>query len=93
MLETDHRADNAGVLPDAWARSFKARRAVAWKREWYYFFRREKLEHADLLRKDVGGEPIVAAVAVGITGSQVSAICVRIELRAIARVFDRGLHT
>ena len=35
---------------------------------------------------------IVAAIRVGIAGSQVLAICVRIELRAIAGVFDNCLR-
>src|SRR6266567_4741054 len=35
---------------------------------------------------------IVAAIGVGIAGSEVLAICVRIELRAIAGVFDNRLR-
>ena len=35
---------------------------------------------------------IVAAIGVGIAGSQVLAICVRVELRAVAGVVDHGLR-
>src|SRR5882757_3240805 len=35
---------------------------------------------------------IVAAIGVGIARSQILAICVRVELRAIAGVFDDGLR-
>ena len=35
---------------------------------------------------------IVAAIGVRIARSQVLAICVRVELRAIAGVFDNGLR-
>jgi hypothetical protein len=66
--------------------------AVVWEREWYDVFGVRKLERADLSTEEFGGEPILAAVGVRIARSQVSATCVRVELSAIAGVFDHGLR-
>jgi hypothetical protein len=66
--------------------------AVVWEREWYHLFRFRKLERADLSTKEFGGEPILAAIGIRIARSQVSATCVRVELSAIAGVFDHGLR-
>ena len=51
-----------------------------------------KPERTDLFMKRFGGDSVVAAIGVRIAWSQVSAICFRIELRAIAGVFDSGLR-
>src|SRR3979409_2405443 len=66
--------------------------AVIWERERYDVFRLGKLERADLLRLEFGRGRIVAAIGVRIAWSQVWAICVWIELSAIAGVFDSGLR-
>src|SRR3977135_3093589 len=63
-----------------------------WERERYDVFRLGKLERADLLTHEFGRERIVAAIGVRIAWSQVWAICVWIELSAIAGVFDSGLR-